>query len=49
MSKPRAGDIKIPHCNFGKPISFSDEKPPLAIAAPASPPIRACEELEGSP
>ncbi len=31
------------------PVAMTAPRPALAMAAPASPPIRACDELVGSP
>src|ERR1700730_3782850 len=47
--KPSAGDRTIPAPVMPSPFQTIAAQPAFMIPAPASPPIRACELLEGSP
>src|SRR5215471_2685772 len=47
--KPHTGETTMAAAVLRKPLATSLLVPPLAIAAPASPPISACEELDGMP
>ena len=47
--KPNAGESRMAAAVLRKPAATSVDVPPLATAAPASPPINACDELDGMP
>src|SRR5207244_2127283 len=46
---PTSGDSTIASSVFDSPLQTATEIPPLAIPAPTSPPIRACELEDGIP
>ena len=48
-TKPSSGEMKRKATVFIKPSTLSDPQPDLASAAPTSPPISACDELDGMP
>jgi hypothetical protein len=47
--KPSSGAIRMKATTLPMPAQTSEPVPALAIAAPARPPISACDELEGMP
>src|SRR5689334_14547327 len=49
ITKPIKGEKKIPKKTLIKPDGISAAVPPLIMAPPAKPPMRAWEELEGRP
>src|SRR6187397_2039400 len=46
---PTSGDSTIASNAFDRPVHTAAENPALAIPAPTSPPIRACELEDGIP
>src|ERR1700754_3584347 len=48
-TKPSSGEIKINATVFSNPLRFSSVQPDFASAAPTTPPISACDELDGIP
>ena len=48
-ASPSSGDSRMNTPIFCNPLEISTSKPPLATAAPAMPPTRACDELVGRP
>jgi hypothetical protein len=48
-AKPRIGESTIETVTLVSPAVSSEPAPAFATAAPARPPISACDELEGMP
>ena len=48
-TKPTTGDSTIAASVFDSPLQTAAERPALAMPAPTSPPISACELDEGMP
>ena len=46
---PSNGEITMNATTLMSPLDTSDPAPALAMAAPTSPPISACDELDGMP